>query len=176
MFSAYRATEYEIQQPLPGDAVIPQADLVVNSAMTFDSNPEDVWPWVVQLGKGRAGWYLPDWVPDRFQGYRSIDPSLQNPAVGDKIGDWVASELEIVEVDPPKALISVSEFRGIRFSWALVLESIPVKSPKNGTRLLSRTRLAPIEHVRTAAVAGGFVDRMVAAGLVKGLKSRLGES
>lgn len=178
MLSEYRATVHEVRRGLPSDDILPDADLAVNSAFTIGVNPERIWPWLVQLGKNRAGWYLPYWIerfmPKKRRGYRSVDQTLQNLAVGDKIDDWSGKdvELEVVTLVPTQTLVYRARFRNIDFSWALVL------SPEgdNGTRIHSRTRLAPIKHRRPAALFGGFFDRLVAAGLAKGLENRLAES
>ena len=44
---------------LPGDEVVSPADVVMDRAFTLAAAPDAVWPWIVQLGKRRAGWYLP---------------------------------------------------------------------------------------------------------------------
>ncbi len=66
------ATDEEVTKPLPGDEVDPawpasaEADacgrLVSTRAITIDAPPEEVWPWLVQIGCGRAGFYSHDWV------------------------------------------------------------------------------------------------------------------
>jgi hypothetical protein len=54
------ATEEEAARPLPGDQVVTKADFVATRAITIDAPPHDVWPWLVQIGSGRAGWYTYD--------------------------------------------------------------------------------------------------------------------
>lgn len=44
---------------MPGDDVLPHPDLVMDRVLEFDAARETVWPWLVQLGKRRAGWYMP---------------------------------------------------------------------------------------------------------------------
>ena len=53
-----RATRAEAAARLPGDDLV-DANVVMDRATTLPGTAEDVWPWLVQLGKGRAGWYLP---------------------------------------------------------------------------------------------------------------------
>ena len=53
------ASPAEAARPLPGDDVVPDADVVMDRAFTVDAAPAEVWPWLAQLGKQRAGWYLP---------------------------------------------------------------------------------------------------------------------
>jgi hypothetical protein len=44
---------------LPGDERLPAAPLIMDRQARLPAPPERVWPWLLQLGKGRAGWYLP---------------------------------------------------------------------------------------------------------------------
>jgi hypothetical protein len=57
-FSAVSATPAEKAAPRPGDAIVDPADVVMNRAFTVDGTVADVWPWLAQLGKRRAGWHL----------------------------------------------------------------------------------------------------------------------
>ena len=53
-----RATDEERLAPLPGDDLV-VADVVMDRGFDLPAPPDEVWPWLVQLGKRRAGWYLP---------------------------------------------------------------------------------------------------------------------
>ena len=44
----------------PGDDLIPDANVVDTRAVDIDASPDAVWPWLVQMGYGRAGWYSYD--------------------------------------------------------------------------------------------------------------------
>ena len=76
------ATDAETALALPGDELVPAAGEVVDRCTTLAAPPEQVWPWIAQLGKGRAGWYFPGTVerllPKRGRGLRAIDPALQH--------------------------------------------------------------------------------------------------
>ena len=54
------ATDEEVTRPLPGDRVVRGRAYTATRAITIDAPPEDVWPWIVQIGSGRAGWYAID--------------------------------------------------------------------------------------------------------------------
>ena len=56
------ATTGEVDETLPGDDVVRDAGLVATRAITIDAPPERVWPWVVQIGQGRGGFYSYDWL------------------------------------------------------------------------------------------------------------------
>ena len=74
-----RATPEERAAHLPGDDLV-AADVVMDRGFDLPAVPEVVWPWLVQLGKRRAGWYLPAsverWMPRSRRALRHVDPAL----------------------------------------------------------------------------------------------------
>jgi hypothetical protein len=134
------ATAEEIHGRLPGDELLPEPDLVATRAITVDAPPSAVWPWLVQMGPGRAGAYSYDWI-ERVLGIdiRSADsivPEFQHLKVGDVIGGGRGGPVMRVEsMDPEHMLVWRSEDR--RWVWAFVL------SEQDGrARLLSRNRIS----------------------------------
>jgi len=87
-----RPTSAERSASLPGDDLVSPSDVTMDRAFTLDARPHEVWPWLVQLGKQRAGWYLPTSVerllPRRRRALRHVDPGLLGHRVGDVIPDW----------------------------------------------------------------------------------------
>jgi hypothetical protein len=59
---AWGATRAERSGPLPGDDVVSSARYVTTRAVTVDAPPERIWPWLVQMGQDRAGFYTHNWV------------------------------------------------------------------------------------------------------------------
>jgi hypothetical protein len=59
------ATPLEKRRPLPVDALVPEPIFASTHAITIDAPPERVWPWIAQMGAGRAGWYSWDAISDR---------------------------------------------------------------------------------------------------------------
>ncbi len=80
LFSAVRPCGAERLASLPGDELVPSPDAVMDRGFTLPAPPEGVWPWFNQLGKNRAGWYLPAWLENpisrRRRALRHLDPSL----------------------------------------------------------------------------------------------------
>ncbi len=78
------ATPEEVSRAYPGDELIPDADSsVFTMATTLLAPPEKVWPWLAQMGRGRAGWYSWDRLDN--SGKPSADrivPEWQNLEVG----------------------------------------------------------------------------------------------
>src|SRR6478752_612900 len=142
--------------------------------------PGTVWPWMVQLGKQRSGWYLPRWVeavlPAGRRALRTIDPALQGLRPGDVIPDWggPGATFEIVTVDPLRALVHRSQRGALSISWAIVLR--PAAGAVTGTRVHLRLRLAGVRRRRLVEIGGGLFDLLTIAGLAAGLRERLAGS
>jgi len=80
------ATPEEAGTTLPGDEFLPEAQFVATRAITVDAPPEAVWPWLVQVGSRRAGWYSNDLLDNLGRPSAvTIVPALQSLAVG----QWV---------------------------------------------------------------------------------------
>jgi hypothetical protein len=83
------ATVEEASSPLPGDELVPEPVYATTRAVTVRVSAESIWPWLVQLGQGRAGFYTYDLL-EQIVGaaIRSADrivPELQQLAVGDTV-------------------------------------------------------------------------------------------
>jgi hypothetical protein len=178
-------SDAEVALPLPGDDLVPDATDVIDRAVTLPAPPAAVWPWLVQLGKGRAGWYFPRrleaFLPKR--GLRRIEPSLQHVTVGDDIPDWGPGDpvFRAVVVDEPSALVwhslrdrddhhrwpaDPSRPRVLALSWALVLRPVA-----GGSRLHVRLRLR-VQHPLLAKL-GGLFDWLTIVLLFRGLRERV---
>jgi hypothetical protein len=78
------ATPEEVRGEMPGDDVVRRAQFNATRAVTIDAPPEYVWPWIVQLGCGRAGFYTYDLIDNASQpSAERILEEYQHPAVGD---------------------------------------------------------------------------------------------
>ena len=77
------ATDAEVQGPYPGEDLIPDGTRSATMAVTIDAPPSKVWPWLVQMGTDRGGWY--SW--DRLDNFgrtssRTIHPEWQDTVLG----------------------------------------------------------------------------------------------
>jgi hypothetical protein len=80
------ATPAEVAARLPGDDILPHAPYRCTRAITIDAPPEAVWPWLVQVGSRRAGWYSNDLLDNLgHPSAREIVPELQRL----EVGQWV---------------------------------------------------------------------------------------
>jgi hypothetical protein len=88
------ATDAEVAGPMPGDEIVPKASFNATRAITIDAPPERVWPWIVQMGYRRAGFYTYALLDNA--GYGSADrvlPEYQDP----KVGDWMPMSRKVNE-------------------------------------------------------------------------------
>jgi len=90
---------------LPGDDLVADADAVDTRGITIDAPPEAVWPWLVQMGYGRAGWYSWDRMDMRGSSAEQILPELQQLAVGDTVPTDPSGGFVVRELEPHRALV-----------------------------------------------------------------------
>lgn len=132
------ATEEELRRPMPGDELIPHPMMVATRAVSIDASPEEVWPWLVQMGGyTRAGWYS----YDRFDnaGVPSADrivPELQDLRVGDVMLTAPDDGFVVRAIDPGRSLVLEIDRAGSRIT------SVPMVSEASGggARLVFRVR------------------------------------
>jgi hypothetical protein len=117
--------------PFPGDNVIPDAVMVYDQSIVIDAKRADVWPWVLQVGKGRGGWYMPfvwdNFLPKSWHATRSINPEWQKLKPGDRVDDYGFSAEDyfiVEEIQPQQALVYKSDRYGAHFSWSVPLKDI----------------------------------------------------
>jgi hypothetical protein len=161
----------------PGDGVLPGAALVIDHRRQLPAPPETAWPWIVQLGKDRAGWYLPGalerFLPSRFRGARRIESKWQHLSVGERVPDYGGRDewLEVVTIEAPSALVYRSERRGTSFTWSLLLTE-----SSGGTTIHLRFRGALRSRGwrrRCMIVLANVADWSTAAPMLVGLRERL---
>src|SRR5262245_17095996 len=102
------ATSLEKRRPLAVDALVPNPLFSATHAITIDAPPEQVWPWIAQMGGGRAGWYSWDAIDNGGRpSATSIVPELQTIVRGQVMPALPgAKDAFVVEaVDPPRDLV-----------------------------------------------------------------------
>lgn len=107
------ATDDELRRTLPGDDLVTRPKLGYTRAITIDAPVEAVWPWLVQFGRGRGGFYSYDTLENLIGcGIHSVDailPEHQELHAGDLIRSGRGSMpcWQVVEVVPPRHLVLV---------------------------------------------------------------------
>lgn len=144
----------EARRRLPGDELIPYPKMQSTHAISIAATPQLVWPWLVQMGQGRGGFYSYRWLENlagcQMQNAEELVPELQTIHVGDPV--WLhpnVAPMFVHTLVPGEALVylggrdafpdgndAVQPDPSFASSWAFVLED---QGPE-GTRLLVRNR------------------------------------
>jgi hypothetical protein len=181
------ANDEEVVASLPGDDLISEPAGQITRAIEISAPRETVWPWVIQLGADRGGFYSYDWLENLFRlGIHSTNvvvPEWQERAVGDLMhadargnNGWY-----VMDVQPPDALVvqmaNVAEGRPFRraerpymeFTWAFILREQGTQT----TRLLVRERVSFGSRL-ARAVGGpvGLVSFVMTQRMMRGIKHR----
>lgn len=147
------ATEVEVNGPLPGDDLVPTPKINATHAVTIGAPPEDVWPWIAQMGQGRGGFYSYDWIENlmglSIHSANRVIPEYQHLERGDTIplapGGF---GLPVVEVEPRRMLLLHGDTRDgsspvptrpgdyMSASWLFLLDA----ASGGATRLVERFR------------------------------------
>lgn len=181
--ATWGSTPDERARHLVGDDTFGPDAVRTTNAITVDAPAETVWPWIVQIGRGRGGFYTYTWV-ERMVGadIRNLDhiePAFQVLRVGDPV--WLTPQTylgrpghawTVTEVVPGRALALVQRppDNPLPATWTLQLEP----DAGNVTRLLSRhcsprPATVAVRLVSTFWAAGEFV---MVRGMLRGIKRR----
>jgi hypothetical protein len=116
--SRHGATDAEVRRSLPGDDLVPSPKSGYTQAITIGAPRSEVWPWLVQIGYKRAGWYSHDFlhrlvgiagcVDDERRSAKRIIPELQDLGVGDVIEIAPGMGYTVEGLEPEQALILYS--------------------------------------------------------------------
>jgi hypothetical protein len=170
-------TSEERAQSLPGDDLIPDARYVTTRALTVNAPPSAVWPWLVQMGQDRAGFYTHNWVerllrsgiPDTHE----LHPEWQRLEVGDLIRTnhdvrGKAMGWPVAIVDPEHALV-VRSRNMLLGTYAFVLQ--PLQGGR--TRLIVRDRAMWRRlEIPFAALVYEPLHAYIETGLIRGIRER----
>ena len=139
----------------------------------IDAPPEAVWPWLVQMGYDRGGWYAIDVLEKAFgvgrfatgRSARRVEPSLQDLAVGDRMPLSRRMWLDVVTLDPPRELVLVLPPGRLTWTWRFLLA--PVAGGRSrltiATELSVRARRGSVRALARVAfrlfdVGHGFME------------------
>lgn len=151
------ATDAEVGRSLPGDELVPNPKWEATHAITIHAPAAEVWPWLVQMGQGRGGFYSYDWLENLFglniHNADRIIPEFQNLQVGDIVRLYPGGGPAVSVLEPGRALVLfglIDPRTGRSFnpkdelpdnyfatSWGFYLDPIDERS----TRLIERFRI-----------------------------------
>jgi len=90
---------------LPGDDLVPEAEAADTRVIEIAAPPKDVWPWLVQMGYGRGGWYSWDQLDMNMPSADRIVPELQTLGIGDLVPTHPGGGFEVRVLEPEHALV-----------------------------------------------------------------------
>jgi hypothetical protein len=185
----YGSTALERQASMPGDDIVPTPQFVITHGIAIDAAAESVWPWLVQMGWHRGGWYTARWVdkllfPANRASADDILEEFQDLQVGDFIPDG-APETQcgfvVEQVEPPRLLVLHStthlplEWRrrgraGVDWTWVFTI--VPIDAER--VRLIFRWRAATRPWWLTLSAWAAIVpsDFIMSRDMLRGVKGR----
>jgi hypothetical protein len=101
------ASDEEVRQPFPGADLVPGGQRGATMAVTIDAPPSQVWPWIVQMGCDRAGWYSWDRLDNGgVPSAERIHPEWQSLSVGDRLASTPSGSawFEVAALEPERFL------------------------------------------------------------------------
>lgn len=172
---------------LPGDALLSDAQGEMTHAITIDAPPDQIWPWLVQMGGGRAGWYSLDALDNaNVRSEIRLRSDLQDLRVGDILPATPGSDdgFEVLVLDSPHSLVLGGLFvpgehehlgfhgprpeRYWHVTWAFSLQPLPDER----TRLIARVRAAHSPDLRGYARWMQAVHHVMQRAQLRGIESR----
>jgi hypothetical protein len=162
---------------MPGDELLPNPTYLASRAITIDATPQEIWPWLIQMGFKRAGFYGYDMIenlgsPRGIQSALRIVPEFQHPEVGDELPISLAGGLRFYAIEPNRYLIWSGDLAngGYIYTWALY----PIDEHR--TRLVSRARLNHIWSKPDQLAFGlitEFAEHLGIPKILQGVKGRV---
>ena len=139
------ATDDEVTGVYPGAELVPHGQRAATMAVTIDAPPDHVWPWLVQLGGDRGGWYSWDRLDNGGRpSATKVHPEWQHLALGDYVKYWTqkgpvdAWEVAALETNRFLGLRGLRDLRGRLLDpkqprpsayteglWAFLLKALP---------------------------------------------------
>jgi hypothetical protein len=178
----------EAERPLPGDELLPDARAQLTHGIDIAATPDRIWPWLVQMGCDRAGFYSIDLLDNEGRrSAREVHPELQHLRVGQTLPAKRGSDegFEVLRLEENRALVLGGLWDGDRgrqlpfaaarpesfwqVTWSFALEPLDAQT----TRLHVRARAA---HPPSGAFHASWirpVHALMESAQLHGLKSRV---
>ena len=169
------ASDDEIAASLPGDEFVPSPRISYTRAVSIEATPEEIYPWIVQLGAERGGMYSYEWFETNVLRCELINADRihkewQNLQVGDQVkmcpGTSGPPPYEVARMEPDEAIVLGHNENG---SWIEVWQFILVPQADGSTHLILRSRNAAQGWFWDVIRPGEFI---MMRGMLLGIKER----
>jgi hypothetical protein len=150
------ARDEEVAGPYPGAGLVPDGERGATMAVTIEARPDQVWPWLVQMGGDRGGWYSWDRLDNGGRpSAREVHPEWQDLGLGDYVKYWrSAGPVDAWEV----AALEPNRFLGLRGLTDLRGRNLDPKVPRPSAYIegLWGFLLNELPGGRTRLIIGGY--------------------
>lgn len=170
------ATLPELARPMPEDGIVAHPAFDATRAITIRGTPQQIWPWLAQMGFRRAGFYGYDLIENAGGGAgihsaRTILPAYQHPQTGDLLPLSVAATLVYGTIKPNSCIVWRSQ--EVPSDGVYIWELVPVDAAH--TRLISRIRwnYLPTPWGKTLGVFTEFADHVAVRKILEGVRDRV---
>jgi hypothetical protein len=166
------AARAEVAAAMPGDELVPVSHFTATRAVTVDAPPEAVWPWLMQVGYRRAGFYSYDLLDNLGQpSVRTILPAWQGLKPGDIAAPMAnpptaQTSFVIADAAPPGRLVWAKPDS----TWSWTLRALPDGRTRLVTRL--RQRYQPTPAAVVTVILAEFGDFPMMRKMLRGIKQR----
>ena len=166
------ATPAEAQATMPGDDLVPVSHFTATRAVTIRARPGDVWPWLTQVGYGRAGFYSYDLLDNLGRpSAAAIMPQWQRADVGDLAAPMAShptpgTSFRVADAEPGARLVWAKLYS----TWAWTLAPLAPGRTRLVTRL--RQRYQPTPAGLLTIILAEFGDFAMMRKMLLGIKTR----
>jgi len=190
-YQKWGSTEEELQRELPGDELVKDVKGWYNHAITINAAPSDVWPWIMQLGQNKGGFYsyelLENIASSNIHNTDYIVPEFQDTVLGDKVAispkaaPYIVAAIEPGQVFVLQLRVNIQTQETVDntqplpgkyqdSSWVLFLE----ETAEGTTRLISRSRNDWNQSKTNIFFYGifGVISQAMNRKMLKGIKKR----
>ena len=132
------ATDEEVNRTMPGDVIVFDPSFNATRVVTVNAPPKAIWPWLVQIGCKRAGWYSYDWIDNLgIPSAERIIPEFQQFEVGQLIPFSPNGKMGmyVKDFEKPKWMLWGDKENYSTWCWGIY----PIDS--DHSRLVTRVRL-----------------------------------
>ncbi|MEW6180616.1 MAG: hypothetical protein AB1522_11880 [Chloroflexota bacterium] len=167
------STPQEVNLALPGDELIPSPDLIWNHAITIHARPEQIYPWLVQMGDSRAAFYSITFIENlfcmtsgecRYVNANRIHDEWQNPARGEQ---GIIMNYLVIHDYKPSEFVLARNTPALPLQWSWLWYVYPLD--ENSSRLIVRHRIDLPEEI-----PAGMFNLIMNAGYVMERSMMLG--
>jgi hypothetical protein len=131
------ATAEEVARPMTGDDIVAHPQLEATRVISIHASPEQIWPWLVQMGYKRAGFYAYRFDNAWRASPRRLVPELQQLSVGDVMPTGPEGGFTVAAMEPRRSMLLVVPEEPLLVSCSILLDEVAAGE----TRMIGRLKV-----------------------------------